>query len=237
MREQLDRLYELQQIDTMIDDATHRLAELDDGSALAEQLRSEQAQMGEAEAALKAKTAEQWSKEAELEATEQERTEKWAQAYGGRISDPKELAALEKKIAELQRREDKLEDLLLEIYDVVEQQTVQVEARRAAVATRADELAQVQAEFRERSAELKEGIVHAQERRESIVAQLEPPLLADYESIRQKTGGLAVAVVSDHVCSGCRTSISVMFCDELRKARRVVRCENCRRILYDETWI
>jgi predicted nucleic acid-binding Zn-ribbon protein len=236
MREQLDRLYELQQIDTTIDDATRRLAGLDDGSTLAEQLRLKQGELAAMEQALKDKTAEQWSRESELEATEQERTEKWSQAYGGRVSDPKELSSLEKKISELQRRADKLEDQILEIYDSVEQQTAQVETEHAALEQRESELSRVRAEFHERAAQLKDAISQAQERREGVVAQLDPGLLADYESIREKTGGLAVALVSGQVCRGCRTSISVMFCDELRKARKVVRCESCRRILYDEEW-
>lgn len=237
MREQLDRLYELQQIDNTIDDATKRLAGLDDGSAGAEHLQQARAELATLERALKEKTAEQWSKEAELEATEQERSQKWSQAYGGTISDPKELSALEKKIAELQRRKDKLEDLLLDIYDAVEQQTVQVEAQRADVARLESELADIESEFRTRSAELKEVIADAQKRRAEVVAQLEPSILGDYESIRKRVGGRAVAVVTDAMCGGCRTSISVMFCDELHRARKVVKCESCRRILYDQEWI
>ena len=237
MREQLDRLYELQQIDTTIADATQRLAGLDDGSTLAEKLRLKQDELAAMEQALKDKTAEQWSRESELEATEQERTEKWSQAYGGRVSDPKELSSLEKKISELQRRTDKLEDQILEIYDAVEQQTAQVETEQAALEQRESELSRVRAEFHERSAQLKDAISQAQERREGVVVQLDPGLLADYESNRQQPGGLAVALVSGQGCGGCRTSISVMFCDELRKARKVVRCESCRRILYDEEWI
>lgn len=236
MREQLDRLYELQQIDTTIDDATRRLVGLDDGSAKAEELRQAQSQLEADREALTKKTAEQWSREAELEATEQERSDKWSQAYGGRVSDPKELSALEKKIAELQRRKDKLEDLLLEIYDEIERQTAQVEAQEAIVQRLEGELAEVQAKFSSRSAELKQAIAEAEKHRTDVTAQLDDKLLADYESIRQKTGGLAVAVVSSSMCTGCRTSISVMFCDELRKGRKLVRCENCRRILYDEEW-
>jgi len=177
MREQLDRLYELQQIDTTIDDATQRLAGLDDGSTLAEKLRLKQDELAAMEQALKDKTAEQWSRESELEATEQERTEKWSQAYGGRVSDPKELSSLEKKISELQRRTDKLEDQILEIYDAVEQQTAQVETEQAALEQRESELSRVRAEFHERSAQLKDAISQAQERREGVVVQLDPGLL------------------------------------------------------------
>ncbi len=232
MKQQLDLLFELQQLDTTIDDASERLAGLDDGSAKREKLKQERAALAELEGALKQTNAHQLDKELELESTEEERAQKWSQAYGGSVSDPKELASLEKKIEELERRKDKLEDTLLALYDDSEQQVGAIEKRRETVDRLAEELGATVESFERVSAELEAAIAEARQQRETVVEKLDGKLLADYEDIREKSGGLAVVPVNGRLCTGCRVSISVMLLEELQKGNKLVRCENCRRILY-----
>ncbi len=232
MKEQLDLLFELQQIDTSIDDASKRLAGLDDGSTKREELEQQRAELAEMEATLKQTDSQQLDKELELESTEEERAQKWSRAYGGTISDPKELASLEKKIEELQRRKGKLEDTLLELYDNSEQQAAKVEQQRETVERLAKELEATVGNCECVSAELEAVIGDAQQQRTAVVEKLDEKLLVDYENIREKSGGLAVVAVSGRLCTGCRVSISVMLLEELEKGKKLVRCENCRRILH-----
>ena len=232
MKEQLDLLFELQQIDTAIDDASKRLAGLDDGSATRAELEQQRAELAEMETTLKQTNSHQLDKELELESTEEDRAHKWSQAYGGSISDPKELASLEKKIEELQRRKDKLEDILLELYDNFEQQTSKVEQQRETVERLAKELDATVENFECVSAELEAAIADAQQQRTAIVEKLDEKLLADYEDIREKSGGLAVVAINGSLCTGCRVSVSIMIIEQLHAGRKLVRCENCRRILH-----
>ncbi len=232
MKEQFDLLFGLQQIDSTIDDASKRLAGLDDGSGKRAELEQQRAELAEMETALKQTNSQQLDKELELESTEEERAQKWSQAYGGAISDPKELASLEKKLEELQRRKDKLEDVLLALYDKSEQESRKVEQQRETVARLAKELDATVGNFERVSAELEAAIADAQQQRTAIVEKLDEKLLADYENIREKSGGLAVVAVNGSLCSGCRVSISVMLLEELEKGKKLVRCENCRRILH-----
>lgn len=232
MKEQIDLLFELQQTDATIDDATRRLAGLDDGAAKRRELDSGRAQLEEIGTTLEKTTTAQLDKELELESTEQERSEKWSRAYGGTVSDPKELASLEKKIQELDRRKDKLEDTLLELYDGIEERTAQAQQQRETVARLEDELAAIEQTFEETSAELSGVVAGAQERRAGIVSQLDADLVQMYENIREKNAGLAVVAVNERLCTGCRVSISILILDQLEQGRKIVRCENCRRILY-----
>jgi len=232
MKEQFDLLFELQQIDSTIDDASKRLAGVDDGSAKRAELEQQRAELAEMEATLKQTNSQQLDKELELESTEEERAQKWSKAYGGSISDPKELASLEKKLEELQRRKDKLEDVLLELYDKSEQESRKVEQQRETVARLAKELDATVENFERVSAELEAAIADAQQQRTAIVEKLDEKLLVDYEGIRGKSGGLAVVAVNGSLCSGCRVSISVMLLEESEKGKKLVRCENCRRILH-----
>lgn len=232
VEEQLDLLFELQQTDRTIDDATKRLAGLDDGAAKRGELDAERAQLEEMGAALEKTSTAQLDKELELESVDEERSEKWSRAYGGTVADPKELGSLEKKIQELDRRKDKLEDTLLELYDSVEKRTAQVQEQRETVAQLEKELAGIEEAFANDSAELNAVVTEAQERRAGIVSQLDAKLMDDYEGIRKKTGDLAVVEVNGRLCTGCRVSISIMLLDQLQKRDKIIRCENCRRILY-----
>ncbi len=232
MKEQLDLLFELQQIDTRIDDASKRLAGLDDGSRKRDELGKERGRLAEMEEKLEKTSGEQLDRELELESTEDERKQKWSQAYGGTISDPKELAALEKKIEELARRKDKLENVLLELYDNSEAQTRQVEAQRDLVARLEQELAATADDFERTSGELRDAIAEATRQRAALTGKLDEKLLADYEDVRAKNAGLAVVAVSGNMCTGCRVSVSTMILEQLQRGAKVVRCENCRRILH-----
>jgi uncharacterized protein len=232
MKEQLDLLYELQQIDTRIDASTKHLEALDDGAGKRESLGIERAHLADLESALEDSSTKQLDRELELESTEEERAEKWSRAYGGTVSDPKELASLEKKIEELDRRRDKLEDQLLALYDAVEEQTRRRQQQRDTVAQLENEIAGIERAFEADSAELNAAIAQAQDERAEIISQLNTDLVAMYENIREKNDGLAVVEVNDRLCTGCRVSISVMLLDQLHSGKKIVRCENCRRILY-----
>ncbi|HCU36192.1 MAG TPA: hypothetical protein DGT21_12310 [Armatimonadetes bacterium] len=232
MKEQLDLLFDLQQLDTKIDWATRELNGLDDGTAKRAELSAAEAQLAGLEDALRQANGEQLDKELQLESTETERKDKWGKAYGGTISDPKELASLERKIEELQRRRSKLEDDLLTLYDDIERRTEAADVQRATAERLRQELDTIVATFQTRSAELREVIAQAGGERESVVAGLDAGLLADYEGLRHKTGGLAVAVAKDQLCTGCRVSMSLMIYESVLACKHVVRCEGCRRILH-----
>ena len=232
MKDQLDLLYDLQQLDTRIDYASRELRGLDDGSAKRAELAAAEQELSELEEALHKRNSEQLDKELQLESTEAERADKWGKAYGGTISDSKELASLERKIEELQRRKSKLEDELLDIYDDIESRTSEVDTQSAGVATLRAELDEILATFEHRSTELRGVIAEARGMREEIVGGLEPNLLADYEAIRERVGGLAVATAQGQLCSGCRVSMSLMIYESVQAGKQVVRCEGCRRILH-----
>ncbi len=232
MREQLDLLYQLQLADTKIDDATRRLKGLDDGSVQKTELEAQQDLLAQMQAGLKSATTGQLNRELELGSTEDERKARWGEAYGGTISDPKQLRSLEQKIEELQRRKDTLEDALLQLYDEIEEQTARVEVQKSKVAKLEKQWKATVAEFRKRRAELREAIAEGNARRAELVPQLEPGLLADYEGIRIRNGGLGLAVLDGEMCRGCRTTMAHRIIDAVKAKETIVRCETCRRFLY-----
>ena len=120
MKEQLQLLYQLQQIDTQIQADQNELAQIDDGSAAQQRLGEEEQLSEQMQEDFATTQARLHDKELQLQGIEDEREAKWSRAYGGRVSDLKELQALEQKVAELDRRRDRLEEEILRLMDEME---------------------------------------------------------------------------------------------------------------------
>ncbi len=237
MKQQLVLLYQLQQTDSQTEADEAELSGLDNGETLAGDLEAEEAQLSELEDKLSAAQAELHDKQLQLQGTEDDRQAKWDQTYGGRISDPKELSALERKIQELDRRKDKLEEDIIMLLDDVETLQEQVDQQQAAVKEMSSRLSEVRQHFEQRCAELSEELQHLVQRRSELEAQIKSSLLEDYEHTRQHSANVAVAVAKNRACSACHTAVASSLLGELQQPTRVVRCESCQRILVLDKWI
>ncbi len=237
MKQQLVLLYQLQQTDSQIEADEAELSGLDNGETLAGELEVEEAKLSGLEDKLSAAQAELRDKQLQLQGTEDDRQAKWDQTYGGMISDPKELSALERKIEELDRRKDKLEEDIIMLLDDVEILQEQVDQKQADVETMSSRLSEVRQHFEQRSAELSEELKHLAQRRSELETQIKSSLLDDYEHARQHSRNVAVAVVEDRACSACHTTVASSVIGELKQAARVVRCESCQRILVLGEWL
>ena len=71
------------------------------------------------------------------------------------------------------------------------------------------------------------------ERREGIAAEIDDPLLALYDRIRDSSGGLGAAEFTHGRCGGCRLELNPVDVSAIERAAsdEVVRCEECSRIL------
>jgi len=236
MKQQLVLLYQLQRTDSQINADEAELSELDNGEALAGELEAEEYKLSELENKLAAVQAELHDKQLQLQGTEDDRQDKWDQTYGGVVSDPKELSALERKIQELDRRKDKLEEDIIMLLDDVETFQEQVDQKRADVETMSSRLDAVRQHFQQRSAELSAELEQLADQRPELEAQIESGLLNEYERTRQSSGNVAVAVVEDRACNMCHTAVASSLIGELKQSARVVKCENCRRILVLKEW-
>ncbi len=237
MKQQLVLLYQLQQTDSQTEADEAELSGLDNGETLAGELEAEEAQLSELEDKLSAAQAELHDKQLQLQGTEDDRQAKWDQTYGGRISDPKELSALERKIQELDRRKDKLEEDIIMLLDDVETLQEQVDQQQAAVKEMSSRLSEVRQHFEQRSAELTTELADLVQRRSELEAQIKSSLLEDYEHTRQHSANVAVAVAKNRACSACHTAVASSLLGELQQSTRVVRCESCRRILVLDKWV
>ncbi len=237
MKQQLALLYQLQQTDNQIKADEAELSGLDNGETLAGELEAEEAKLSDLEDKLAATQAELHDKQLELQGTEDDRQAKWDQTYGGMISDPKELSALERKIEELDRRKGKLEEDIILLLDDVEILQEQVDQKQADVEEISSRLDAVRQHFAQRSGELSAELAQLADQRPELEAQIKSNLLDDYEHTRQNSRNVAVAIAKDRACSACHTAVASNLLGELQQPTRVVRCESCQRILVLAKWI
>ncbi len=237
MKQQLVLLYQLQQTDSQTEADEAELSGLDNGETLAGELEAEKAKLTELDDKLSAAQAELYDKQLQLQGTEDDRQTKWDQTYGGMISDPKELSALERKIQELDRRKDKLEEDIIMLLDDVDILQEQVDEKQTSVEEMSSRLSEVRQHFEQRCAELSEELEYLAQQRSELGAQIKSSLLDDYEHTRQHNANIAVAIAKDRACSACHTAVASSLLGELQQPTTVVRCESCRRVLVLDKWI
>lgn len=227
----LDSLWAVQQVDARLADARARRAALDEGGALRAEVEAARAAAAEAASRLREAQAALRDHELQLESAEARYKKAEGDLYGGRISNPKELASLQEDIASLSRTRDRLEDRILELLDQVEALRRQDAARQAACRELEERLAAHIAEFEAARSRLDADIDGLAAQRAERASAVDPRLLKKYESIAAQEGGIGmVAILSGH-CGGCWNDVPAQFVSRIRLGQ-VVTCERCHRILY-----
>ena len=232
----LEELLELQEHDTIIDQLEHRLATLEERAAVL-RIDSELALHDTAVEALEAERhvliREQTKLEDNVMMVEEKRAGEEAKLYDGSVSAIKELQALQEEIASLKRRQSALEDDLLEILEAVEPLDRQLEAMSGDRATQvaARDVAVAALEAAESGTRSELGV--ERDKRDLAAEAIPAEALAEYERLRQRFKGVAVARLSGGTCMGCHLALSAVEVDRIRKqpADATVHCEECGRIL------
>jgi len=229
-------LLEMQGHDSAIDRLLHRrgslpeearLAELGQALAAVDQLTAER------EGTLATVRREQARFEDEIEMVTRKARNEEARAVSGKVTSPKELTAIQEEVAALKRRQDVLEDELLERME----QRETLEAELSELTGRREGIVGEQAEVTKvRDATLVEidGELEAERAaREALAPKVGEELRALYDQLRARHGGVGVAALVGNTCQGCRVSISPVELAAVRRqpAEQIKRCENCRRIL------
>ncbi len=229
--EDFHALYELQTIDSAIDARRTLLAEADDGSDAQAALTAAQAELERLEEDVKKKQARQRQLELDLETILAERAEKSERCYGGMVSDPKELSALAAKIDELGRNADRHEDMILALLDELEAAEAALAAQQETVERLNAEHERIVAKFSASTDQAREEIAELEARRAELVPRIDPGLVREYESLRTRFDGVAVAALRDGRCAVCNVAVPHVQQPMIERGVAVVKCESCRRIL------
>lgn len=234
MSAQLKALFELQSVDLQLAKAQKARASLDDGSAQRRIVEDARKAVQESDRLLHEATAEMHDKDLNLKAVESKQKAFKDKLYGGTVTNPKELDSMEKEIEMLGRQKGKLEERILELYDIVEERKSALAAAQAVLKQHEDELARILEKRAREEESLTAQIQELTAIRQTKVSAVDPILLKRYEALSPRSAGVVVSKVVDGNCSACHTQVMGGIMRELRAGTDIQTCENCGRMLYLE---
>lgn len=229
-------LLAVQDLDTAIDQARHRMARLPERRELeetAQAIAAGEAAGEEARARRDEVAKRQRSLEGELEKTEKRIAEINHQLSSGGIAAAREVEALNASVDHLREQVSDLEDGILEALEEREPLDEMVAAVAGDLA-HLGEKRRHQAETVERLTEsITAEISELETKREAAVAEVPKSPLSTYERLRPRLDGVAVARLVGNHCDGCHLTLPAKEMDEIRHAsdEELLYCDQCGRIL------
>ena len=152
--------------------------------------------------------------------------------YGGRVASPKELSSLQEDVVSLKRWLDKKEVELLEAMMAEEEAEASLAEARAA-RMQADEALQTeQAKLVAEQSQLQSKQQDLAEQRAFLVESAAKDDMADYERLRPRKDGRAVAALKGGVCQGCHMPPPLIQVQQAGAGAELVFCNNCGRVLH-----
>lgn len=228
-------LYRLQEIDHRKQILEERLAGLPaagETAGLQEQLARARGELAEKKREIGRLEKERKRCELDAAGAAAKKKELAARLYGGAVSNLKELEKLEKMISDCQKQEEAAEDRELDLL----LQADRLGAAAACLQAEADALKEMlsvkEGEYSAAAESIRAEMSELPRLRREILDRLDDRMAGQYEALRKKISGLAVVPVHKQTCGGCRIVLSMGTMQELRDPNRLVRCENCGRILY-----
>jgi len=151
--------------------------------------------------------------------------------YDGSVRSPTELASLARAVEPLTAQRSRPQDALLDPLGQIEEAEARLNEARQALAERERAWEAETQTLRQERAALEEARERVAAERARHLPAAPAALVAVYEDLRRRKGGVAVARIQGGTCSACHVSVP----DAVRRAARtpgsVARCPNCERIL------
>ncbi|MBI3733649.1 MAG: hypothetical protein HY259_09365 [Chloroflexi bacterium] len=226
-------LSQLQQVDSELDRAQQRLAEIERLRADRYELDRAQADVAEAgRAAAEGRLLRQ--RELELKALEGRIAELDEKLYSGRIRNAKELEGYEREARMFKQNKGKLEEdvlALMEAADQADDRLAAAQQRLAAVQAVREQAEQV---WRQDGAEAQQAADDLQLRQSALRERLDGEAIALYDRLRRTRGGLAVVAARGGRCGACGIGVSSAALQNAAVETAIAQCDNCGRMLYWE---
>jgi predicted nucleic acid-binding Zn-ribbon protein len=231
-----DGLLEVQALDTAIDQLRHKRTALPERGELKALETDAQALAAELKAAVAARdevAAKEAAFEKDMATSEARIAEIDKRMYSGEVSSSKDLQAMATEIEHLKARVSGLEDSALEALDErepLDAAVAELEARAAGMVELGQRLT---AAIAAAEAEIDGELAREVEQRASAAAGVPDDLLAEYERLRGRLGGIGVAKLEHGTCLGCRMKLPATELDRVKHQPpdALVHCEQCGRIL------
>ena len=231
MNPDIQHLIRLQQLDSEIEAARRRIAEIPSvQDALNARLDRATAAVAAVKERLTASQQDRKKIEAEV-ASIQTRLSK----YKGQLLELKTNKEYQTMLHEIATAEGAIrshEDIVLERMEEAENLTRELKAAEAELKAQQAAIAAERATLDTEATTLQKRVDEQAASRGSVAGQLSPDVLRLFEHVARQRKGLAVAEARDGTCSVCHVRMRPQIYNEVRRGDTLIQCESCQRILY-----
>jgi hypothetical protein len=234
VKDQIQNLIALQEIDSRFEESAERKRKLPELVEAARQpFQAAQTGRDALKQGFDGATKDRKTCEQDLAVQEQAISKLQDRAVKGEIKTNKEYQAHLFEIELAKKKKGEIEEkllLLMEKVDVLKKDVAQAEsAAKDAERRFNDEKAALEGSVGALEAEL----VELRQRRQALVAALEPSLFRTYEKLRTSRKGQALAGLNkDGSCLVCRLQVEPQVVAEVKRGTAILTCSNCQRIFY-----
>lgn len=231
MKEEMERLIDLQQIDSEIAGFDKAIAKCEDELAKREQ-SIEQKQ--EKLATLQAKIERLSEKQKENQEEHEQATARVKDRQNKMllVQTSREHQALLKEIEENKKLAKDTEERALQFIEQLEQLEVEAKGLNNQCKGEQDLLKKEQQSSAKEIKRLATAKKNIEGERAAKVAAVQPNYIQRYTKLIARRSGLAVVAVQDSICLGCHMTLPPQQVNEVMKGDKLNICPTCQRILY-----
>lgn len=227
---QIHQLFQLQKLDTEIDEKKKRLGEVLKAQKEPESLVAVRVRVEAANVELQKWQSQHKDLTLEVGSVSTKAKNSENRLYSGKVTNPKELKDLQQEIEALNRRKAMIEDAVLEALVMIEEVQAEKTAADSELETAAAQWENQSAHLKAEQNELALSLHKLMQTRQTKAAAIDAASLQEYDELRRQRHGLAVAGLRVNMCLGCQTTVSANKVKEVDEGRKVY-CGGCGRLL------
>lgn len=231
MLDDLRHLIHLQELDTALDRARRRIAEIPGAQ---QALEARGAERVAAVQAVKDRIAATAASRRDIEkdvAAVQTRLSKYKDQLMA-VKTNKEYQAMQHEIATAEGLVRSQEDKLLDLMEVSERESADLKAAEAALKADQAEIAREQKALGEEKTAQERELTRLASERAQLTTQISKDALTIFERVSHGRRGIAVAEARDGLCVECHVRLRPQVFNEVRRNEKLIQCDSCTRILY-----
>jgi len=148
------------------------------------------------------------------------------------VKNNKEYKAMLTEIDELNKNKGSQEDALLELMEQMEALTLKVREQKKVLDLKVAAGKTQKEEWEKAGEGYARELARLEEDRKKAAGRVENSHLQQYEFLRDRLQGLALAEVRNAACRSCHMQIPHQLYNEIQRCDRIINCPNCLRILF-----
>ena len=148
------------------------------------------------------------------------------------VKTPRELNAAQRELDTTRRLANSRKEKLGEIDDGIAEAEGRIKNMEAGLSELRESFNAERERLEKLERKLERNYKKARKNRKGLTEAIPKPVLARYERVRKRVGGIGFVAVKERRCSACKMAVPHQTYVALRNAEMIALCESCGRMLY-----